>query len=181
LGNRAEEIKGNPGKIKCMERFTAKILKIVFNPYVGVPEDVLNKLFRQADKNKGPIPVRGTLNGKRFRQTLVKYQGVWRLYLNSPMRQAADIDVGDHASVAIEFDPEPRIVPVHPKFARALSKKKEAKAAFEQLAPSRQKEILRYLNSMKTDESLLRNTEKVMQYLSGKRLAGLSALMRQKA
>jgi uncharacterized protein DUF1905 len=69
-----------------MERFTAKILKIGINPYVGLPEDVLNTLFRQADKNKGPIPVRGTLDGKRFKQTLVKYQGAWGLYLNTPMR-----------------------------------------------------------------------------------------------
>lgn len=164
-----------------MESFTAKILKIGINPYVGLPEDVLKTLFKQADKNKGPIPVRGTLNGKRFEQTLVKYQGAWRLYLNTQMRQEADIDVGDDATVQIEFDPEPRIVPIHPKFARALSKNKEAKAAFEKLAASRQKEILRYLNSMKTEESLVRNVEKVIQNLSGKRPAGLSALMRRKA
>ena len=163
-----------------MERFTAKILKIGINPYVGLPEDVLNTLFKQADKNKGPIPVRGTLNGKSFVQTLVKYQGAWRLYLNTPMRLDAGIDVGDDAKVEIEFDPEPRIVPIHPKFARALSKNKEAKAVFEQLAPSRKKEILRYLNSMKTEESLVRNVEKVIQYLSGKRPKGLSALLRLK-
>jgi len=164
-----------------MESFTAKILKIGINPYVGLPEDVLKTLFKQADKNKGPIRVRGTLNGKRFEQTLVKYQGAWRLYLNTQMRQEADIDVGDDATVQIEFDPEPRIVPIHPKFARALSKNKEAKAAFEKLAASRQKEILRYLNSMKTEESLVRNVEKVIQNLSGKRPKGLSALMRRKA
>ena len=163
-----------------MESFTAKILKIGINPYVGLPEDVLNTLFKQADKNKGPIPVRGTLDGKRFRQTLVKYQGAWRLYLNTPMRQDAGIDVGDDAKVEIEFDPEPRIVPIHPKFARALSRNKEAKAAFEQLAPSRQREILRYLNSMKTDESLVRNIEKLIQHLLGQKPKGLSALLRLK-
>jgi hypothetical protein len=164
-----------------MESFTAKILIIGINPYVGLPDEILNTLFKQAEKNKGPIPVRGTLNRKRFKQTLVKYQGAWRLYLNTPLRQDAGIDVGDDATVEIEFDPEPRIVPTHPKFARALAKNKEAKAAFEKLAPSRQKEILRYLNSMKTDESLVRNIEKVIQYLSGKRPAGLSALTRRKA
>ena len=163
-----------------MERFTAKILKIGINPYVRLPEDVLNTLFKQADKNKGPIPVRGTLDGKRFKQTLVKYQGAWRLYLNTPMRQDAGIDVGDDAKVEIEFDPEPRIVPIHPKFARALSKNKEAKASFEKLAPSRKKEILRYLNSMKTDESLVRNIEKVIQHLLGQKPKGLPALLRLK-
>jgi hypothetical protein len=163
-----------------MERFTAKISKIGINPYVGLPEDVLNTLFKQADKNKGPIPVRGTLDGKRFKQTLVKYQGAWRLYLNTQMRQAAGIDVGDDTKVEIEFDPEPRIVPIHPKFSRALSKNKEAKASFEKLAPSRQREILCYLNSMKTDESLVRNIEKVIQHLLGQKPKGLSALLRLK-
>ena len=114
-------------------------------------------------------------------QTLVKYQGGWRLYLNTQMRQDAGIDVGDDATVEIEFDPEPRIIPTHPKFAHALAKNKEAKVAFDQLAPSRQKEILRYLNSMKTKESLVRNIEKVVQYLSGETPKGPSAVMRRGA
>ncbi len=164
-----------------MMSFTAKILIIGINPYVGIPEEVLSGLFLQAGKSKGPIPVRGTLNGEGFKQTLVKYRGAWRLYLNTPMRQNAGIDVGDNAVVEIEFDPEPRIVPMHPKLARALSRNKEAKAAFEKLTPSRQKEILRYLNSMKTDESLVRNIEKVIQHLSGKKPKGLIALRRRRA
>jgi hypothetical protein len=49
------------------------------NPYGGVPREVLQALFRQAGKDVGPIPVRGKLNGKRFRQTVVKYHGAWRL------------------------------------------------------------------------------------------------------
>ena len=163
-----------------MESFTAKILIIGINPYVGIPEDVLDALFKQAGKTTGPIPIRGWLNGKEFLQTLVKYQGIWRLYLYTPMRRDAAIDVGDNAIIEIEFDPEPRIVPMHPTFGRALSKNKEAKAAFEKLPPSRQKEILRYLNSMKTDESLVRNIEKVIQYLLGKKPKGLSAVLRIK-
>jgi len=164
-----------------MVSFTAKILRIGINPYVGLPEDILNTLFKQADKNSGPIPVRGRLNGKRFMQTLVKYRGEWRLYLNTPMRQDAGIDVGDDATFEIEFDPAPRTVTPQPKLERALSKNKEAKAAFEKLRPSRKNEILRYLNSLKTEESLVRNIEKVIQHLAGKRAAGRSARMRRDA
>lgn len=163
-----------------MESFTAKIQIIGINPYVGPPEDVLNAVFEQAGKTKGPIPVRGTLNGRGFKQTLVKYRGAWRLYLNTPMRQEAGVDVGDEAMLKLEFDPEPRLIPVHPKFARVLSKNKAAKAAFEQLTPSRQKEILRYLNSLKTEESLTRNIEKVIQHLTGKKPEGSSAVLRIK-
>ena len=163
-----------------MKSFAAKIQIIGINPYVSLPQSVLEALFKQAGRSKGPIPVRGTLNGKQFTQTLVKYRGAWRLYLNTPMRRDAGIDVGDEAIVGIEFDPKPRIVPMPPEFAQALSKSREARAAFAKLAPSRQREILRYLNSLKTDESLVRNIEKVIQFLSGRRPKGLTAIFRIK-
>jgi hypothetical protein len=128
----------------------------------------LQALFRQAGKSKGPIPVRGTLNGKRFRQTVVKYQGAWRLYLNTEMRREAGVEVGDVARVEIEFDPAPRAAPMHPVLGRALAKNKAARVAFEKLRPSHQKEILRYLNSLKSEKSAARNVEKVIRQLTGK-------------
>jgi Domain of unknown function (DUF1905)/Bacteriocin-protection, YdeI or OmpD-Associated len=159
-----------------MKSFSARIAKIGINPYVGLSDDVLDALFKQANKTRGPIPIRGTINGKKFKQTLVKYQGAWRLYINGPMRQAAGVDVGGQVHVNIEFDTEPRIEKMHPKLTQALSRNKMAKAAFESLIPSRQKEILRYLNSIKTESSLERNVEKVIQYLLGEQPEGMRAL-----
>lgn len=147
--------------------FSSTVFKLGINPCVDVPEDVLHALFAQAGKDKGPIPVKGSLNGREFRQTLVKYSGSWRLYLNAEMRRAAKIDVGDHASVIIAFDPEPRIEVMPPSFASALAQNEDAKVAFAKLVPSHQKEILRYLNFMKSEEALARNIEKVVQYLLG--------------
>jgi Uncharacterized protein conserved in bacteria len=156
-----------------MKSFSAKIFIIGVNPYVLLPNTVLQSLFKQAGKDRGAIPVRGTLNGNAFAQTLVKYSGKWRLYLNTPMRKAAGIDVGDIANVKIEYDPEPRIVPMHPKLQQAFSKNKTAKSAFEALTPSRQKEILRYIGFLKSEESVKANVEKVINNLSGKeRFAG---------
>lgn len=151
-----------------MKSFSAKIFKIGINPYVLLPQPVLQSLFKQAEKDKGAIPLRGTLNGKVFTQTLVKYSSKWRLYLNTPMRNAAGIDVGDIANVKIEFDPEPRIILMHPKLLQGLAKNKKAKAAFEKLTPSRQKEIMRYIGFLKTEESLTTNIKKVIKHLSGK-------------
>lgn len=145
-----------------LKSFSATIHKIGINPYVYLPEDVLTALFKLANKSKGPIPVRDMINRKRFIQTLVKYQGAWRLYINGEMRQAARVDVGDQADIKLEFDPVPRIETMHPNFRDTLSKNKMAKAAFEKLTPSRQKEILRYLNSMKTEPSLERNIDKII-------------------
>lgn len=95
------------------------------------------------------------------------YQGAWRLYLNTQMRHGASVDVGDIAKVKIEFDPARRVVPMHPVLGRALAKNKVARAA--KLRPSHQKEILRYLHSLKSEESAVRNVEKVIRRLTGKR------------
>jgi uncharacterized protein YdeI (YjbR/CyaY-like superfamily) len=89
------------------------------------------------------------------------------------MREAAGVDVGDDAHIRIEYDPRPRTEPMHPRFVQALAKNKPAQEAFEKLIPSRQKEILRYLNSMKTEESLDRNIERTLKQLLGEKTDGL--------
>jgi Domain of unknown function (DUF1905)/Bacteriocin-protection, YdeI or OmpD-Associated len=156
-----------------MKSFSAKIAKIGINPYVSLPEEVLESIFEQAGKAKGPIPVRGTVNRQAFTQTLVQYQGAWRLYINGVMREAAGIDVGDEAHIRLEFDPTTRMEPMHPRLEAMLARNKTAKTAFEKLIPSRQKEILRYLNSMKTEESLDRNIERIIKHLLGEKTDGL--------
>ena len=151
-----------------MNSFSAKIFKIGINPYVLIPATILKEIFKQAGKNKGPIPVCGTINEKKFTQTLIKYSGKWRLYLNTPMRKSAGIDVGDIANIEISFDPGDRTTPMHPKLKSALEKNKKALAEFNNQVPSRKKEILRYINSLKTEESLERNIKRAIGFLTGK-------------
>jgi hypothetical protein len=165
---------------KDIQTFTAKVRKIDINPYVEVPEDILRKLRQDAKKERGPISVKGTLQSKPFSTTIVKFRGMWRLYLNTPMRQAANVDVGDQVTISVQFDQTPPKVPVPRKLTLALSKNKTAKEAFQKLAPSRQKEILRYLNSLKQVETLDRNVEKVIQFLQGEPIEGLVAVTRAK-
>jgi hypothetical protein len=148
-----------------MTRFQAKIYKLGINPLVDPPERVLRNLFRQARKNKGPIPVAGTLNGAQFIQTLVKYQGAWRLYINGRMLKDSGLKVGDVARIDVEFDPRPRRIGVPKKFADALKADSELRRRFDRLAPSRRKEILRYLNSLKSEEAVGRNVEKLRNTL----------------
>jgi hypothetical protein len=148
--------------------FSDKIKIIGINPYVIPPEKVLKALFKEAGKEKGAIPVKGTLNGKPFIQTLVKYSGKWRLYLNGPMREAAGLDVGNMAKMKITYDPKDRSIPIHPKLKAALSKNKTAKAAFEKLPPSRQKEIIRYIGNLKSEEAIEKNIKRALGFLNGK-------------
>jgi hypothetical protein len=134
---------------------------------VDPPDDVLTAIFESAGKSKGPIPVRGTLNGAGFIQTLVKFKGGWRLYINGAMLENSGLNVGDAATIEIEFDPEPRSVPMPERFAEALANDRKARTAFENLAPSRQKEILKYLGALKTSQALEKNVRLVLQQLRG--------------
>ncbi len=151
-----------------MEKFTAKIYKLGINPAVDPPDQVLECLFESVGKDKGPIPVRGKIAGAEFTQTLVKFQGGWRLYVNGEMLKASGAKVGDEIDVEIEFDPRPRDVPMPVRLRDALKFDKKAKIAFAELSPSRQKEIFRYINSLRTEESIARNVEKILQQLKGK-------------
>ena len=150
-----------------MPNFKAKIDIIGVNPFVLLPSSVLAGIFKQAGKDKGPVQVRGTIDGHRFIQTLVKYSGKWRLYINTPMLKASRKKVGDTIALQIEFDPEERTFPVHPKLATALNKNKKAKDAFEKLSPSRRKEIIRYIGFLKTETSVDKNITRAIQFLSG--------------
>lgn len=163
-----------------MKKFSAKIYIISkINPVVDPPGEVLEYLFKKAGKRTGAIPVKGKLNGAKFIHNIVKYSGAWRLYLNGPMREAAGIDTGDMAHVEIDYDPKPRVTPMPALLEKALKKNKTARAEFDKLSPSRQKEIQRYLNSMKTEESLARNVEKVLKHLVGEPTDKLHGLMRR--
>jgi hypothetical protein len=158
--------------------FTAKIAIIGINPYVLVPPAQLAAIFQEASRERSPIPVRGELDRVPFKQTLVKYQGAWRLYLNTPMRRATGKDVGDRVSVRVAYDPEPRSEPMNPRLRRAFARDEVAREGFEALVPSRRKEILRYLNALKTVETLERNVRIVVRYLRGGSADGLGGVLR---
>ena len=151
-----------------MNKFSAKIMKIGINPYVLVPVAVLKKIFAEAGKEKGHIPVKLIINHKEFVQHLVKYSSKWRLYLNTPMRKAASKDVGDVIDIQIAFDPSKREVPMNEKLEMALADNKAAKNVFDAFPPFRQKEIVRYINSLKTEEAVERNIKRAVNFLLGK-------------
>jgi len=151
-----------------MIKFKAKIEIIGVNPFVFLPERVLQEIFKQAGKNKGKIPVKMKIDGHEFTQTLIKWSGAWRLYLNTPMRKAAQKDVGDTAAFEIVYDPKDRTLPMHPKFEKALRENKEARKVFDSLRPSLQLEINRYFSFLKSEAAVDRNVTKAIEFLLGK-------------
>jgi hypothetical protein len=151
-----------------MEHFTAQIEIIGINPFVFVPEEILHAIFKKAGKDKGPVPVCGTINGSEFIQTLVKYSGEWRLYINTIMLKDSPKRVGETVHISMDFDPRNRMVEIHPALLKALADNPEAKETFDRLAPSRQKEITRYIAQLKSDESRQNNIHRAIQFLLGK-------------
>lgn len=150
-----------------MKSFSAKVNIIGINPYVLLPSSVLKYIFQKAGKDKGAIPVQLKISQKDFIQNLVKYSGKWRLYLNTPMRKAAGKDVGDTIDMYIDFDPLPRTTSIHPKLKKAFQENPQAKNAFDKLSPSRQKEILRYINFLKSEENIDKNIQRAISHLTG--------------
>ena len=150
-----------------MRYFNAKIELIGINPYVPLPDEVLAQLFTDAQKDKGPIPVKGLINDKPFLQRLVKLKGIWRLYINTAMLKNSPKRIGESITIAIEFDPAERIIAQHPKLVKALKINKKAKAIFDSLTPSLQLEIVRYISNLKTEESVDRNIVRAIDFLLG--------------
>lgn len=160
-----------------MDHFSAVIEIIGINPYVRVPEEILQRLFEAHGKDKGPIPVKGTLNDKPYTQNLMKFKGVWRLYINTTMLKNSPKRIGETISLTIAYDPEDRSILMHPKLEAALNNTPTAKMKFERLTPSVQKEIIRYISHLKTEESVNRNVERAINFLLGKeRFAGREPL-----
>lgn len=76
--------------------------------------------------------------------------------------------IGEKVKVTIAFDPANRIITMHPKLVKALKANKAAQQVLEQLPPSRQKEIVRYISSLKTEESIDKNVQRAINFLLGK-------------
>lgn len=147
--------------------FTATLEIIGINPFVFVPEEILNTIFEKSSRNKSPIPVKGTVNGKEFKQNLMKYLGEWRLYVNLIMLKNSPKRIGEIIEVVLEYDDSDRSISIHPQLEKAIKESSLATENFEKLIPSRKHELIRYINNLKTEASIQRNIEKIIRHLHG--------------
>ncbi len=149
-------------------KFTAEIKIIGVNPYVQVPDKILQNIFRKSGKNKGAIPIKGTVNGIPYKQRLIRYSGDWRLYINTSMLHHSPKRIGEIIKISAAYDPEPRVISPHPGFVKALNRNKGAKVVFDRLPPSRRFEMVRYLANLKTEKALEMNIRRAINFLLGK-------------
>lgn len=98
--------------------------------------------------------------------------GDFYLYLHSEVRSASETSVGDTVVVDLWFDAEYRNGPMHPMpawFQAALRANPAAESNWQALTPSRQKEVLRYFDRLKSQAAIDRNLTRALSVLSGER------------
>lgn len=151
--------------------------KSTIETYNGNPYVLVSKVQAQTLQKdwKRPMPVLVQINGQPRSPWHINMMpvgdGSFYLYLHGDVRKASGTKVGDKVEVYLEFDATYRGGPMHPIpewFRIGLDSNPVAKANWDKLIPSRQKEILRYFSWLKSDEAKKRNLEKAMHVLSGK-------------
>jgi hypothetical protein len=152
--------------------FRARIEIRGINPFVLVTAARAAKLT--PDDWRGPMPVLVHINGAPEPPHRVNLMpagdGNFFLYLDATVRKASATKVGDIVRVGLAFNADYRGGPADPMprwFAEALGHNPAAKKGWTALPPSRQKEILRYLARLKSEEARARNLEKALHVLAG--------------
>ncbi len=142
------------------------------NPYVLISAERAKKL---KESWKKPMPVLVQINAQPKTPWRINMMpigdGSFYLYLHGSVRKASNTKVGDTVKVKVSFDESYRAGPAHAMpswFSVPLSKNTRAKYAWNNLIPSRQKEILRYFSWLKSKEAQDRNVTKALHVLSGK-------------
>jgi hypothetical protein len=121
-----------------------------------------------------PMPVLVRLNGgprTRWRTNMMPTgHGAYLLYLHGAMREVSGTSVGDVVSVELSFDHDYRGGPAQdaPQWLlSALELEPVALSNWMALSPSRQKEVVRYLSTLRSPEAKERNLTRVMWVLGG--------------
>jgi len=151
--------------------FEAEIERRGINPFVLVSAERAHAIMPGWKK---PMPVLVRVNGKPERAWRVNMMpagdGSFFLYLDGIVRKQAGVDVGSAVTVSVAFDADYRGGPQHdmlPAFSAGLEQNPKARARWEALTPSLQKEVLRYLARLKSDAARIRNVELALSVLGG--------------
>ena len=133
---------------------------------IDIPFDV-EKTFG----SRGRVPVRGALHGAPYRGSVFRMGGDCHfMVVNRKLRVAAGVSGGETVPVTMERDDEPRVITPPDDFARALKTNKDARATWDKLSFTHQREHVEHVEEAKRPETRQRRIEKSIQLLaSGKK------------
>lgn len=146
--------------------FNAKIYKTGINWCVDVPVEITDQLICK----KGKIDIKGEINGFSFIKTLIPVKNnPFRLFVNQAMMKGGNTALNEIASFIIEHDKEKVIVDYEmPTLLTEQLNKNQLTTDFNNLTASKRKDILKYLSYIKTEETLLKNIDKLITQLKNK-------------
>jgi hypothetical protein len=134
--------------------------------FLAAPFDV-EKVFG----TRARVPISGTINGFAFRSSLMPMRGKHVLCINRLMQQGARVKPGDTAHFVLQRDNKPRTVTVPALLKRALASEPKAKAVFDRLAFTHQKEFVEWVAAAKQPETTARRIDKTIAALLEKAVA----------
>jgi hypothetical protein len=127
---------------------------------IQVPNEVVEAL----GAGKRP-PVRVTINGYTYRNTIAVMGGVFMVGVSAENREKAQVAGGDEVDVDIELDTEPRQLTLPPDFSAALDRQPDARRLFDAMSRTRQQALVLPIIEAKTPETRQRRLEKALTAL----------------
>ena len=128
-----------------------------------VPFDV-----EEAFGSKKP-KVKALIEGVPYRGTLVRMGTECHLLLVlKSIREQAGKTFGDEVKVTVEADAEERVVAVPAELKRVFQSEKEARAVFEKLSYTHQKEYVVWITEAKKEETRQKRIAKTIEMLKKK-------------
>jgi len=127
---------------------------------VEVPFDVEKEFGSKKPK------VKAVIEGVLYRGTLMR-MGSERHILGvlKDIREQIGKTFGDEVTVTIEPDTEPRVIEIPKGLMKELKKDKEAKAFFDKLSYTHQKEYVRWVEEAKKEETRQNRIVKTIEML----------------
>ena len=136
-------------------RFRTTIHQDGNNTGIVVPEQIVEQL----GAGKRP-PVRVTLNGYTYRNTVAVMGGAFMISVSKDVREKSGVRGGDELEVELELDTAPREANVPPDLAAALEADPAAKRFFDGLSYSRKSWHVLQVEGTKNPETRQRRVEK---------------------
>jgi hypothetical protein len=142
--------------------------KLLQSGKTAVGMQVPNEVVEALGAGKRP-PVRVTINGYTYRNTIAVMGGVFMVGVSADNREKAQVAGGDEVDVDIELDTQPRELTLPPDFARALDDQPDARRVFNSLSYSRQQGLVQPISQARTPETRERRIEKALLTLEDRR------------
>lgn len=126
-----------------------------------VPDEVVTAL----GAGKRP-PVKVTINGYTYQNTIASMGGKFMLGVSAEHRKGAGVEAGDLLEIDVELDAGPREVTPPADLLAALAAVPGARQRFDALSYTMRKEHTRSVESAKAEATRLRRIEKIVAGLS---------------